>query len=526
MESWDVVIIGGGIAALRSAIAAADANASVVIIDASAVSASSGASPTTGIATSMGEVDTRAHIFDTTNASEELSNESIVQSRCSSAFDHLVELERWGLLYRRNSNGAPHLSTAPGHTESRLSGCGDVTERQIIRLLEEQCMKRNIPRKSDILAVRLVIENDQIRGLVVLDVQTGAVAPIQAKSIILATDGHRGLWSGVSDGCGTGSVLALDVGISLTGMEFTTWHPLCVADIDIVLPLELLDAGACIRTATGEPVDLNGIGLTTLSRLLTEQNYILDARNVHRGIRPWFQQVADRLLSRADLDIWSSVIPLQSRPMFTLGGAPIDGHGRVLFGSRDVWMTGLYAAGASSSSGLHGAESLAGNILLDHLAGGSCAGNHAGKWVSSNRLGGELLLESCADDMADRLDQMLNDDTDGVTVGAIESSLCRTMEQHAGLSRNGDGLKSALNNITELAERPARLTDSSPVMNTEMVRSIQLEGMLMLARATLGAAIARRESRGAHRRSDHPDKGEDAHHYLIDAAGSIIEMPC
>ena len=526
MESWDVVIVGGGVAALRAAIAASDAGASVMTFHAAAASSAAGGAPTAGIAASLGEPDTRGHIEDTVSASDALCDASVVADRCDSAFEHLAELEQWGLLCRRDAAGAPHLSGALGHRSARLAGCGDVTQRQMVRLLEEQCMKRGIPRKADVLGLRLIADNDQIRGLIVLDVQTGAVAPIQAKTVVLATADHSGIWNGAATASGTGAVLALDAGVSLSGMEFTTWHPLCVADTDLVLPIELLDAGARLRLVSGDDIETGGVGMTELCRTMSDQSCVLDARGVPHGVRVWFQQAADRLSARASLDMWSYVIPLQPRAVHGLGGAPTDGHGRVLLTDRDVWLTGLHAAGGSASSGMHGAEALVGNILLDELAGGAVAGRHAGEWSLNARLGGGELLEASADEMAERLDHLLTADAEGSTVGATEAAMLRVMEQHVGISRDADGLDSALRTITELAGQQMRLTDHSPVMNTELVRSIQLEGLLMLARTTITAASARRESRGAHNRTDHPARNEEANHILVDADGAVADMPC
>ena len=524
MESWDIVVVGGGVAALRAAISAADAGASVAVIDHRALSAGSGAEPTAGLAASMAESNSLSHIADTKAASANLCDETIVESRCGDAFSHLAELERWGLLYRRAADGSPHLSSAIGHGTARIAGCGDVTEREVVRLLEEQCMKRGIPRKSDVLTLRLAIDEGQVRGIIVLDVQTGAIAPIQSKVVILATDDHSGLWSGTSSGAGLGAALLLDAGVALSGMEFTAWHPLAVSDADLTLPIELLDAGARIRRGDGEDIDTSGATSTILSKTLASSDCILDARGIARETRPWFNQTAEKVNSRLGIDIWSEVVPLTPIASHALGGAPTDGHGRVLLGGRELWLTGAYAAGGSACSGMHGAEALAGNLLLDALTGGAAAGAHSGNWSLDNRLGGRDLLEQMADSIADGIDAMLAGSSSGSPPGSVEAALVKAMNQGASIERDAEGLKAAMSTIEELAAAGVAPTDSSEVMNTDLVRVLHLEGMLALGRATIAAANAREESRGSHQRSDHPDRNGPEAHILVDLEGVATEM--
>ena len=121
----------------------------------------------------------------------------------------LAELERWGLVLRRREGGLPFAAIAPGHKSARLTGCGDSTVRETTRVLEEQVIKRGIRRNTDSLPLSLVTDNNQVRGVIILDVISGEVSPIQAKAVILATDGYQGLWSSPSNGAGTGSDLSL-----------------------------------------------------------------------------------------------------------------------------------------------------------------------------------------------------------------------------------------------------------------------------------------------------------------------------
>ena len=110
--------------------------------------------------------------------------------------NHLAELERWGLNLRRDRNGAPHLGQLPGQSNPRTASTGDSTLREIRSILEEQCIKRNIPRRGDVEILDIVIKDGKANGLIALDIQSGEICGIQSKSILLAGAGFQSAWNG------------------------------------------------------------------------------------------------------------------------------------------------------------------------------------------------------------------------------------------------------------------------------------------------------------------------------------------
>ena len=136
MESWDIVIIGSGPAALRAAVASADAGTTPLVIDSSGIGSASGAAPLSGLAASIDELDSTVHRDDTVTAGGDSTDKGAAARFCGEAVSTLAELERWGLVLRRRDGGLPHTSEAPGHSRPRLTGCGDSTAREVSRLLE------------------------------------------------------------------------------------------------------------------------------------------------------------------------------------------------------------------------------------------------------------------------------------------------------------------------------------------------------------------------------------------------------
>ena len=476
MESWDIVVFGSGPAALRAAIASADAGTIPLLIDSSGVGSSSGAAPLSGLAASIDELDSTAHCNDTVTAGGETTDKVVAARFCGEAVSVLAELERWGLVLRRREGGLPHTSEVPGHSSPRLTGCGDSTAREVTRILEEQVIKRGVPRRSDIIPLSLVMDNQQVRGVVVLDLLTGDVSSIQSKAVILATEGHQGIWSTPSNGPGTGAALAASAGVLLSGMANSPRHPLTIRGTDMHLPLDLLGSGGRLRKETGEDAGPEAV--------LVGEGCVLDLRSLDATASPWFAQTTRRVRERAGLDIATEVIPLSPSVATTTGGAPVDESGRVTFDDGSMWVTGLYAAGRSANTGMHGAGMLPGNQLLEDLVTGNNAGEHAGAWASNASFGGSSLVEGAIQAEQNRVVALMRGD--GESVGRVSTAMSSVMSNLNG-TRDERALKAAATSLAGLREKGIRVTDPSMVMNTELVTAIHLEGMFALAEAIIGS---------------------------------------
>ena len=479
MESREVVIVGSGPSALRAAIACADGGANPLMIDEFGVGSASGASPVAGIAASIDELNPQSHVDDTLASGGDSCNENTVSRTCSNGVSTLAELERWGLALRRGEGGLPHASPAPGHRVPRLTGCGDSTVRELTRVLEEQAIKRGVQRIADHLPLSIVSDNNQVRGLITMNVSTGQIEPFQAKAVILATEGHQGLWSNPSEGPGTGSALAISAGISLGGMENTPRHPLTASESGIHIPLDVLGSGGRIRRENGDDVGPEEV--------LDGEPCVLDLRGLDSEAITWFSQTSTRIRDRLGLETSRDVIPLSPGVAYTTGGAPCDQHGRVLFGddgsggeTPGLWHTGLYAAGRSAHTGMHGDAPLAGNLLLDDLVSGKAAGNHAASWVQDSEFGGIARIDQSVQEESSRLSALR--DGDGLTVGSFSSQLC------SAISNGSSSKEAALSDIKGIRDTGIRLTDTSEIMNTEMVDALRLHGLASVAEAILTRA--------------------------------------
>ena len=464
MESWDVVIIGSGPAALRAAIASSDAGTKPIVIDSKSIGSGSGLSPVSGLAASFDEVDSTAHREDTIFAGGEGTNKSAAARVCGEAMNVLANLENWGLVLQRRDGGLPFAASCQGHSRPRLVGCGDSTSREITRILEEQVIKRGIVRRADLQVLSLVMDSKQVRGITVLDIQSGQTFGIQAKAVILATEGYQGLWSNISEGTGTGVSLAASAGIKLEGMSNIFKHHLTVKGTNLHLPVDILSAGGRYRKDSGEDLEIGAEK--------DDGNCILDLRALESDAKIWYAQTIRRIEERTGLNINSEVIPVYSSVAFTLGGAPVDENGRVTFNSQKMWYTGLYAAGRSANTGMHGDGYLPGNLQLEDLVTGEAAGNHAGEWVKNTNFAGSQKIEKEISKVSKNIENYFLDE--GQTIGEASihlSNLVTNIQNNSEID------------VKTLKETKISLTDQSRVMNTELLNAIQIKSMAPIIEA-------------------------------------------
>ncbi len=526
MQAWDVVVVGSGIAALRAAIASSDEGSTVTVLSSTATSSFADDMIVGGLSASLGEPNTSDHVADVHRIGADLCEADVVTSATSSAIKHLAELEKWGLNLRRDRNGSPHLAQLPGQSNPRTASTGDSTLRETRMILQEQCIKRNIPIRGDIEIVDVVIHKGRASGLIALDIQSGEMIGIQSKSIVLAGAGFQSAWNGDGSAMGGAASLALRSGIPLANLEFTSMHPLSVADTNLQLPLDILGSGGIVNGNDGQPLSLED-GPDALSQaIISAGGASLDLTALSSTDAPWFAGIAAKLQSRCGIDISQVSIPLMPRAGPSIGGIPVNASCSVVNGSWDDSIEGLFAAGDAACSGLHGAAINSGDHLLGSITSGTTAGHSAAAHAKSAKHSASSQISLALSAAHHDYDAHLSDaGSDGVSYGAIQSKLANTMQKHMGTTRDAAGLATAAENIQDLQQLNLKIRDSSPVMNTEFVSMIQTKGLLNIAAAAVSAALAREESRGTHIRSDHPELDPNqANHSLASMDGTVTTL--
>jgi L-aspartate oxidase len=503
----DVLVIGGGIAGFRAALEI-DPRLSVVVITKEGVQQSSSSAAQGGIAGVLGPEDRfENHVEDTLRAGGALCHRDVVEMVVREAPERIRELAAWGADFDRELAGELALGREGGHSHKRIvHALGDATGREVMRVLIERGRQApNVEIWSDTIILDLLTHEGRCRGALAWNAARDKTL-VWAKQTILCTGGAGQIYresTNPSVATGDGLAMAYRAGAELRDMEFMQFHPtvLYIAGSGRQLITE------AVRGEGAHLVDRNGCRFMpdydpraelaprdVVSEAIVRQMektkspcvYLdlshLDPARVRRRF-PGFVAVCGEF----NLDVTKDRIPVRPGAHYMLGGVTVDLAGRTS-------VPALWAAGEVTSSGLHGANRLASNSLLEGLVFGKSAG--AGASAEALRL---------ADDFrALPMENPRRDDShEPLDLTDIRNSLTSLMWRCAGVRRERASLQEALAIIDQWCEYVLfRQFAEAP--------GWQLQNMLVVARLMIDAALKREESRGVHRRTDFPDT-DDAH---------------
>ena len=522
LEAWDVIVLGDGPAALRSAAESAKTGASTLLLCDNALGSSSHFAQD-GLAAPLLESNNRDHREDTIRSGAFLNDQDIVSLRTAAATRQVDLLERWGLTFRRDAQGLPMARKALGHGKARNADAGDATGREIQQILEEQCMRHGVTRRGDHLPLSLIHTNESVSGLTVLDTVNGRISALQAKAIIIADGGFEGAFT--HGQVGLGLDLALRAGVPLRDMEFIAHSPLGIKDTNLMLPLGLLHDGATLHEASGADIEFGDSSLDEVCQMISNAKQpVLDARNLGDS-SGWWNAVFRSVKQRTGVDMSRQTVAIESRPYATIGGITVDDHGRAILSTWSRWFTGLYAAGDASCSGFHGADILPGNRMLDAVIGGAAAGAHAGQWVKNRQFANAQAAHD-AEQAAQADYSAISEPSDEgvVRVGHAVTKVRDAVQSSLGMNRDADGLTSLIETLeaASLLAESIHVDQSSLIANMNLVEIARVQASARLSLAAAQSALARKESRGSHHRSDFSESSEDhLHHYTVNQKGEV-----
>ncbi len=536
LRQTDIVIVGGGGAGLRAAIAAAQAapHLSITLLSkvypmrSHTVAAEGGAAAVT-----LTEDSAAAHFNDTVAGSDWLAEQDVVDFFVNNAYRELVQLEHWGCPWSRRADGSIQVRRFGGMKSERTWFAADKTGFHILHTLFQTSLKYSaIQRLDEYLVLDLLREDERICGVLALALNTGELILIKARSVILATGGAGRVFHYNTNGgivTGDGMAMAYRHGVALRDMEFVQYHPTGLPGSGILITEACRGEGAVLVNKDGYRY-LQDYGLGPETPLGQPQN-----KHMELGPRDklsqafWHEQQAGRTgdyhghavvyldlrhLSQAHLqqrlpficelakayvnvDPAKALIPIRPAVHYTMGGIATDINCQTS-------LQGLYAVGECASVGLHGANRLGSNSLTELLVFGRVAGEQAAQnalgqtpEVSQSLLTQQYQLQ--LRQLSDCLGSRSND-----SVVSVRQAMTLTMEHGCGIYRDAAGLQQCQQQLTALTQRYQKLNvgDSSKVFNTELAQYLELGFSLDVAQAICAAALARTESRGAHQRLD------------------------
>ena len=562
-HSCDLLIVGGGGAGLRASIAAAEARPGLNIAVVSkvypmrshTVAAEGGAA-----AVIKPDDSAEAHAYDTVSGGDWLSDQDAVEAFVEEAPRELVQLEHWGCPWSREPTG--HVAVRPfgGMKVQRTWYAADKTGFHMLHALFQTSLRyKAVKRFDEWFVTKLLVDDGRCLGVVAIELATGQIHSITAKAVILCTGGCGKIFSFTTNANiknGDGMALAYRAGSPLKDLEFIQYHPTGLPATGILITEAARSEGGWLVNKDGyrylqdydlgtpepKPV-LRSMELGPRDRL--SQAFIREQEKGHTLEGPYghyvnldIRQVGEKVIDKklpfvrelclnyANLDPVKELIPVRPVVHYMMGGVHTDINGATP-------LAGLYAAGEVACVSLNGANRLGSNSLTECLVFGARAGRAAAEFAGQSGSVGASVGAQVRDEER-RLHEDFLGATDGTDrIATLRDEMQTTMEESAGIYRVGVTLDSAAETMCRLRQRARRLKldDRSRTFNTELVSALELGYMLDLAEVILRSAARRTESRGAHQRTDYPDRDDErfvAHslvHRRADGSARIEYLP-
>ena len=529
----DVLVVGGGAAGIRAAIAAAEFNPKLDIAIASkvypmrshTVSAEGGMAAV--LRTDYDNLD--LHAYDTIKGSDFLADQDVVEFFVKEAPKESVRLEHWGCPFSRDPDGRISVRAFGGMSVKRTLFATDKIGFHLLHTLFQTSLKfENIKRYDEWFATSVLVDHGRVDGITAIDLRSGELVSILAKAVVIATGGCGRIYQFTTNGwikTGDGMAMAYRAGAPLKDMEMVQYHPTLLPNTGILITEAARGEGGHLLNKDGErflkryvPNKMELGPRDILSR--AEMTEIKEGRGLegpygsyvnldltHLGSEtieaklPFVKELAEKYLG---IDPVHEMIPVRPGQHYMMGGVHTDMHGF-------TGLPGLYAAGEAACISMNGANRLGSNSLTECLVFGAEAGLGAAQYATKQGTPsfGNPVQDLALEEEKRIYDRVLKPEN-GEEISTIRAEMQNGMEEHVGIYRDENNLRQACKIIGDLKQRMknAVVEDKDHVYNTDLVSALELDFMLDIAETIAYAALARKESRGAHSRTDYPKRDD------------------
>ncbi|WP_462157644.1 L-aspartate oxidase [Pseudoalteromonas sp. GB56] len=508
----EIVIVGAGLAGCTAALEAANAGRSVILLSKIQPIHSHSVSARGGINVSVNEQSAQEHIADTLKAGAGAQNSDAVEYMCNQAVDTLHWFESLGVHFDKSEDGRYQTKKFGGCQTPRACFVKGRTGLALMNTLLKHIRKHpNIQVLDQVHVSELIKVDGRIIGVTGWHKRDGRALRVRANAVVIATGGGLNVYQETTNAVATtgdGLAMALRAGAALTDMEFVQFHPLGLGHTGIQVPEPVLGAGGHLINSQGErfmsryepqKMELAGRDKVSIAieRELQSQGedlVYLDLRHIDQQHQFALHEAASLTQTFLGLDIQTDVIPVRPSAHYLMGGVACDLDGRVE-DAQGAQIVGLFAVGEAACSGVHGANRIGGNSLLEVVVFGRRVGQ-----IVAQEPEHHLALPAIKPGLKN--DKTLQ--ADAKSPADILNLLRRSMSENAGVLRAATNLKAHIGTLKALQEQATNLkiSDQSTIYNQELVLRQELMNMLDVAMAISLAALSRGQSLGAHYRQD------------------------
>ena len=524
MFTHDVLVIGAGLAGMRAAMAARDSGVDVAVISKVHPVRSHSNAAQGGINAALTERGDpwEDHAYDTIKGSDYLGDQDAIEVMCREAGREVIAMEHMGVIFSRDDDGRLGTRAFGGQRQARTFYVADFTGQALLHVLYEQVIKADVRVYEEWFVLSLIVEDGECGGAVVMEMRSGDIHVIRAKAVIIAAGGLGRVFEPSTNALictGDGMALAYRVGAPLMDMEMVQYHPTTLKNNGALMSEAARGEGAYLINADGDrfmeryaPNMMELASRDVVSR--SEQTEInegrgedgcvyLDCRHLgEKQINEKLSQIRELGRDFASVDMVTDPVPIRPGMHYQMGGIKTDVDGQTA-------VPGLYAAGETACVSVHGGNRLGANSLLDTLVFGRRSGQHASEW--SKNISHKNANDSAADADNNEIQEMLDRDGGAESYGQVRLEMGQTMNRGLAVFRDQRGMEEARAKLAELRDRYGRVSvaDKGKTFNTNLIFTLELGFMLDCAETIAVGALERKESRGAHFRTDMPERDDE-----------------